>query len=256
MGPRGPRAGWPGYDPTLQAYSGWELEDGGDGNPPMWARFGMMDAQCAMSSLVATLLGLYRRDQTGEGSFIAASLAGGAALTVSETLVQLPERTVAPYPKLDANQTGTGPGCRIYQTRDAWIAVAARNDREMQQLCRAAGVRDAGALESGFRERDTTPLLGFLSEMGVPAELVVTDGESKFWASADNRKIRLAVDYENRDMGRVDGIGAFWSFSDAELALERAAPAMGQHTREILAEVGYDDTEIEALLNARAAFCG
>ena len=48
----------------------------GDGNPPMWHRFGFMDHQCAMSSTVATLLALYNRDRTGQGQAVAGSLLG------------------------------------------------------------------------------------------------------------------------------------------------------------------------------------
>ena len=102
-GPVGPRKAWPGYDQMFQSSSGWELEGAGEGNPPMWHRFGMMDHQCAMASLVATLLGLYRRDETGEGQFVAASLLGASVMTVSETLLRADD-TLAPYARLDGDQ--------------------------------------------------------------------------------------------------------------------------------------------------------
>ena len=48
-GPRGPRADWPGYDQLFQASCGWEVAGAGEGNPPMWHRFGFMDHLCAMA---------------------------------------------------------------------------------------------------------------------------------------------------------------------------------------------------------------
>ncbi len=66
-GPEGPRADWPGYDQLFQACAGWEVLGGGEGNHPMWFRFGFMDHLCAMGSTVATLLAVYHRDRTGHG---------------------------------------------------------------------------------------------------------------------------------------------------------------------------------------------
>ena len=68
-GPTGPRADWPGYDQLFQASCGWEVTGAGEGNPPMWHRFGFMDHMCAMGSVIATLLAVYHRDRTGETQF-------------------------------------------------------------------------------------------------------------------------------------------------------------------------------------------
>ena len=66
-GPEGERADWPGYDQLFQAAAGWEVLGGGEGNDPMWFRFGFMDHLCAMASTVATLLAVWHRDRTGHG---------------------------------------------------------------------------------------------------------------------------------------------------------------------------------------------
>ena len=64
-GPKGPRANWPGFDQLFQSASGWEYEGAGEGNRPMWHRFGMMDHQNALASLTATLLAVYHQRKTG-----------------------------------------------------------------------------------------------------------------------------------------------------------------------------------------------
>src|SRR5205823_6635353 len=114
FGTKGPRADAPGYDPTTQALAGWSGAQGGKGNDPSYIRFGMMDQQGGLASLVGTLLALYRRERTGQGSEVGASLLASAATTVSETLLRLDDDTLAPVAEVDAGQTGLAPGYRIY----------------------------------------------------------------------------------------------------------------------------------------------
>src|SRR3954452_7208833 len=121
-GPAGPRADWPGFDQLFQAASGWEYEGAGAGNPPVWHRFGMMDHQGGMASLVATLLALLWRERTGEGQFCAASLLGASVLTTSETM-KLADGSLAPYDRLDSDQYGVRPGRRIVPVADGWVAI-------------------------------------------------------------------------------------------------------------------------------------
>ena len=108
-GPQGPRADWPGYDQLFQASCGWEVMGAGEGNDPMWHRFGFMDHLCAMSSVAGTLMALLVRDTTGRPSDVAASLLGAGVLTNSETY-GLPDGSLAPVPMLDQSQTMVGPG--------------------------------------------------------------------------------------------------------------------------------------------------
>ena len=67
-GPTGPRADWPGYDQLFQASCGWERLGAGEGNPPMWHRFGFMDHLCAMSSIAGDVDGAppARHDRAGD----------------------------------------------------------------------------------------------------------------------------------------------------------------------------------------------
>lgn len=245
-GPRGPRADWPGFDQLFQAYSGWEVEGGGEGNPPMWHRMGMMDHQNALASLVATLLGLERRERTGRGGMVSASILGACVLTASETLV-LPGGGLAPHPRLDREQTGISPWYRIYRARDAWIAVAALRDVERTALLAAVGVDAPGALAGAIAGRAAAPLLAALESAGVPAERVRVEGLDPFFDEADHRRTRLAVSYPHSDWGELEQIGALWSFGDLALRLDLAPPALGQHTREVLEGLGFDAAALRAL---------
>ncbi|MGD9796228.1 MAG: CoA transferase, partial [Acidimicrobiia bacterium] len=113
-GPVGPRADWPGYDQLFQSSIGWERLGAGEGNPPMWHRFGFMDHQCAMSSTVATILAVLEHDRHGRAPVVAGSLLGAGVLTTSETYLQA-DGTLAPVPTLDADQMVMTPGSRLLE---------------------------------------------------------------------------------------------------------------------------------------------
>ena len=247
---RGPKANLPGYDPTGQALSGWEPENGGEGNPPLWFRFGMMDHQCALTSLVGTLLALYHRDRSGRGTKVTASLLGGAILTSSETLVRLGDHRAVPVAGLDHEQTGTGPGYRIYETLDRWVAVAALTPEAREMLRRVTGVSSDAELPAAFRECLADAVQTELSDAGVPAEVVRVDQREPFFDSEANRRARLSVSYPHPVYGRFEQPGAFWNFGDLALKLDLAPPVPGQHSLEILKQLGYGDSEISDLSEA------
>jgi len=162
-GPIGPRKDWPGFDQLFQASSGWEYEGAGEGNQPIWHRFGMMDHQAAMSSLYALMLGLIERERTGEGQFVAASLLGASILTTSETLV-LPNGELAPYPQLDAMQMGVAENRRIFRTADGWLALST-DARGLAKFAEAVG---AGRGEGGDRAGSEVLQLVGADVVGVP----------------------------------------------------------------------------------------
>ena len=237
-GPIGPRADWPGFDQMFQAASGWEYEGAGTDNPPMWHRFGMMDHQGGMASLLATLLGLYWRERTGEGQFVSASLLGASALTTSETM-KLPDGSLADYPRLDSEQLGVSPGRRIIEVADGWIAI----DTDDALAPDAAGL--AG--------RSAADLLGELTARGVAATRVGLDQMEAFFDDPATWSSGLAARYPHPQWGDVEQIGSMWNFGDLLTRFERPSPLIGQHTVEILAELGFDAEAIDSLLASGAA---
>jgi len=244
-GPQGPRADWPGYDQLFQSSCGWEVAGAGEGNPPMWHRLGFMDHLCAMGSVVATLLALYHRDRTGQTQFAAGSLLGGGVLTCSETYLDPDGKTVS-MPVLDHEQTGISAGYRIVHVTDGWIAIAATTTEQLAAL-ESLGGNDALAA------RTRAGALAALDIAGVPCEEVRLDQCESFFASADNDAAGMIARYRHVDYGEVQQPGAFWAFGDLDVRLDRAPPGLGEHTVEVLAEVGLDPETIDALLAEGAA---
>jgi crotonobetainyl-CoA:carnitine CoA-transferase CaiB-like acyl-CoA transferase len=223
-GPVGPRKDWPGFDQLFQASCGWEFEGAGAGNPPIWYRFGMMDHQCAMASTVATLLALHKRKQTGEGGFVAASLLGGGMMTLRET-VSLADGTLAPYPKLDSDQMGVSETRRLVHCTNGWIMVV--TDAPVEDL-EAMSVDDA---------------IANVKVKGGHAVRAQENQRETFLSDPANRAAKLAVSYPHKVYGQFEQVGTFFDFGDLDTKFDRAPPILGEHSREILAEFGFDTQE-------------
>lgn len=240
-GPDGPSSELPGYDAVFEASCGWEHEGAGPGNPPLWYRFGMLDHYCGTASLVATLLGLYERNRTGRGQRVSASLLGAGVLTAGETLL-LADGSVADYPRLDADQTGVAPDDRLYRVADGWIAVAPGTptsaDDPYRAMCQSLGVGSIGAVEQALRHITTASAIRSFDLHGVWAVAVVTSPMDDFFDDPTNRASSLSVAYDSAEYGRLEQVGRLWDFGSLGCRIERAAPAVGQHTDELLDELG------------------
>jgi crotonobetainyl-CoA:carnitine CoA-transferase CaiB-like acyl-CoA transferase len=246
-GPQGPRADWPGYDQLFQSSCGWEVAGAGEGNRPMWHRFGFMDHQCAMSSVVSTLLAVYERDRTGRPSDTAGSLLGPGVLTTSETYLRS-DGTLAPMQQLDHDQMVTTPGARLLICADGWIAVAAHQADEVARLCDVLGAADPEGLPAGASGRAVAELLAALDAADVPAERVQTNNKNAFFDDPANRAAKLVVEYTHQVWGKLEQPGAMWDFGDLDTRFDYAPPVLGEHTVEVLREIGFESEQVDALL--------
>jgi crotonobetainyl-CoA:carnitine CoA-transferase CaiB-like acyl-CoA transferase len=246
-GAQGPRRNWPGYDQMMQAATGWEVATAGEGNTPVWLRYGMMDHLCAMSSVLATLLALFDRERGGGGQFVSASLLGAAVVTLGETM-GLPDGGVLPSAGVDALQLGTGPQHRLYQCEDGWI-VARFSDKETfsawEQSLDAACV---GEIELRLASTPRQQVLAGITTAGGQGAPVRTAGDTHFLDDPEFRKLGLAVSYPHPVYGNFEQAGALWHFEDMPLEFDRAAPTLGQHSTDILREQQFSEQEIEQFL--------
>lgn len=240
-GPVGPRADWPGFDQLMQAACGWEVESGGEGNPPMWLRFGVGDHLAALSCVFAVLLALYRRGRTGEGQAVASSLLGAMLLTASEAVVTADDGRLTPMARLDAAQAGVSAAHRLYRCADGWIAVAAAQPHEIAAWNAFAGAAPADRLAT----HGTTQALAALAQAGVPAAPVLEAPLDPFFDDPANAALRTR--YRHAVYGDLQQVGALWDFGDLPLSLQRPPPALGEHSREVLQAVGLTTSEMDRL---------
>jgi crotonobetainyl-CoA:carnitine CoA-transferase CaiB-like acyl-CoA transferase len=259
----GSRATWPGFDQLGQSSCGLEEELGGEGNPPVWYRFGMCDQACACQSAVAVLLALYWRQKTGRGQFVDTSIVSGG-LYYSSDQWNGPD---GPFerPRVDAKQTGFGPLYRLYEAADGWIALACLGRRHWDALGQAfAGLgtdsrfttaegrrQDAPAL-ADVLERLIRPLSAkaaftLLDGCGVPVEIADPTAPTAWFDAPDLVAAGLVADYPHPDYGRFRQFGHLMQFSETPGHIGGPPPRLGEHSREVLADLGYPKSEIDEL---------
>jgi crotonobetainyl-CoA:carnitine CoA-transferase CaiB-like acyl-CoA transferase len=268
-GAYGPLAHMGGLDPLAQAASGIEWESGPVelGNPPLWYRYGHGDVAAAMPSALALLIALYHRNKGGGGQSMWMSLMHGGMLYTADSWLG-PDGTPSPRPSLDARQLGFGPLYRLYETSDGWLQIAVMQEEQFTALCTAVRrpqlATDQRFATASGRETNADALAqeleqAFLADLainwrkaldaaGVPCEVSVEtwDGET-FLFDDELVRLGLVAEYRHPLLGRVRQFGNLISFSDTPGKQERATPMLGEHTREILGELGYDEAAIDEL---------
>ncbi len=177
-------------------------------------------------------------------------------------------------PHLDRMQLGLHPLYRLYETADGWLCLAALSDEHwagtldvLGQPSLADDPRFADAasrtahgselsalLELSFGERSARDLFEALDGRGVPCEIADPDFSARVFDDPEMQSRGLVVQQQHPKLGRFDHFGATITFSDTPERIWAPPPVVGEHTREILLEHGYDTGEIEKLLGADAVF--
>ena len=210
---------------------------------------------------------LYHRDHGGAGQSMWMSLLHGAMLYTADSWLG-PDGTPSPRPTLDVRQLGLEPLYRLYETGDGWLQLAAVREQDWPALCRALGrpdlLEDARFSSPAARDEHSAELVAtletaFLGDLavnwrrildaaGVPSEISVdtADGETVLFDD-DLVRLGMVAEYDHPLLGRVRQFGNLITFSDTPGRQERAAPMVGQHTREILAELGHDAAAADEL---------
>lgn len=254
----GPKASNSGFDHVLQAVCGHAVRAAGQGNPPDLYRFTIVDYGTGALGTLALLIGLFERQRCGGSVEAQTSLLNGGLFLMSE-LIRSPQGAFTGAPLMNNAQTGPHPAERFYQTADGWIAVAARTNEMAQAMARLLGLspgpRNAwGAEESAqiaaqVRTRNTQELLAALAEAKVWAEVCVEDGWREVREDSLARRAGLVQAMQESHYGEVTCVGTLFTLarSGAGSANPMPAPTLGQHTRQILAELKFSAADIDDL---------
>lgn len=249
-GGTGPLATWPGSDQTAQALCGLEYEQGATpaGGHPTWYRFGMTDAAAGLLSVIGILQALYQRERTGAGQVVETDILRAGMLLASDAFVgpaSLPRRA-----HLDLAQTGLGPWYRLYRTSDGWLCIAATTDEQREQLARWLGVDRrladvelAAEMEQAFRTRAAADASGELDALGVPNE-IAGDHTDDWWNDPISVASGFVTTCEHPVWGQLTQPGPFVRLARTPGCIRGAPPMIGEHTDELLRELGFTDAEL------------
>jgi crotonobetainyl-CoA:carnitine CoA-transferase CaiB-like acyl-CoA transferase len=267
FGPIGPDAAKPGYDFVIQAVGGLMSITGapdGEGGQPTKVGVAISDVVTGLFGAISILAALLGRERVGApGQRIDLSLLGSTlAVLVNQAQNafvsgRAPGRLGNAHPNIVPYETFT--------TADGEIAIAVGGERQWPRLCEALGVPAlAGdprfatnglrvehrselrpALAARFVERSTTEWLAALDEAGIPCG-PINDVAAAF-ASPQAQALGMTAELEHPALGVVRQVGIPFSLSATPASIRSAPPLLGQDTREVLLELGYDDDAIAVL---------
>jgi len=267
---KGPRETSPGNDQTGACIAGVQYEDGGmaDGGKPLWSLTAFGDTGNGYLSAIGILQALYHRARTGEGQFVGTSIVNAQLLNCSFVLAK-PDGTGFDRPRLDRMQLGMSALYGIYETAAGWIAIVASNEPEWQALCQALGKTGLddpkfasaegrkthdralrAVLEQIFQTRPAAEWLSLLDAAGAPCEIVDPEFGRRLFDDPDMQKRRWVVAYEQGLVGKFEQAGLSFDFSETPGVIQGAPLVVGDHTDEILTQLGYAKERIDGLKNA------
>jgi crotonobetainyl-CoA:carnitine CoA-transferase CaiB-like acyl-CoA transferase len=270
FGRTGPYAERGGFDLIAQGMSGlMSITGEGPGRPPVKVGPPVSDITAGILLAMGISAAYARRLQTGEGQKVDTSLFEAA---ITHTYWQ----------SAIALATGTSPGpmgsahplnapYQAFQTADGWINIGAANQTNWERLVQLIGAPELNEdprfsvntgrmanlealteiLNAVFRQKSTGEWLELLEDGGFPAGPVLSISEMH--ADPQTRARDMVVATDHPVAGRVETLGLPVKFDRTPGGIRCAAPTLGQHTREVLAEYGYDAGEIEAFLAAGVA---
>ncbi len=263
FGQDGPYAARGGFDLVAQGMSGIMSVTGDVGLAPMKCGLPITDLGAGLFAAYAILAAYVHRQQSGEGQHLDTSLLeAGIALSVWEAAEYWSGRGI-PQPTGSAHRMSAP--YQAVRCADGFITVGAANQRTWERLCRTLGRPDLAArpefAADGDRVRHrrdlaeiieaitaTKPVdhwLRVLEDAGVPCGPILDYAE--VFADPHVRARGMVQEIEHPVGGRINQLGPAVKFSTTPARLRRPAPTLGQHTADVLVELGYDRAAVARL---------
>ncbi len=264
FGSTGPARNRGGFDLVAQGVSGLMSITGHPNSPPAKVGVPITDLTAGLFAANGIMAAYIHALKTGQGQMVDTSLMeAGVAYTVWESSVYFAEGEI-PGPLGSAHRVSAP--YQALRTRDGYLNLGAATQPTWEQLCRAIGREDlmederfrapwdrkareeelAALLEETFSTQDTEHWLELLDGAGVVAGPIYN--MEQVYQDPQVLAREMLVDIEDPELGTIHSIGVPVKLSDTPGSIRRRAPALGEHSGEILLEHGFTQIEVDVLL--------
>ena len=268
FGQDGPYRDRPGFDQIAQGMSGLMSITGLPGQGPVRVGAAVADVSAGLFAALGILTALLERERSGRGQWVQSSLLqAGITLTDFQAARYLKEGEVAPQV---GNDHPTSMPTSAYRTADGHINVAASGEGMWKRLCAAIGREDLvtrpefadmparaknraalnAEINKALEKKKSAEWIEALNAAGVPCGPIYT--MDQVFADPQVQHLGVAADIESRSLGRFRVVNQAVRLSRTPATMRVAAPEIGEHTDEVLAELGYSAREIAGLRAAKA----
>jgi formyl-CoA transferase len=263
FGEDGPYRMRPGFDQIAQGMGGLMSVTGLPGHGPVRAGIPVADLCAGLFAAQGIMAALLEREVSGEGQWVQSSLLGSMiAMMDFQAARYLMEGDV---PKQAGNDHPTSIPTGVFPTTDGHINIAAAGEVMFARLCKAMGFPELiddphyktgparSANRAALNERiaevtrtdSSAAWVDRLNAAEVPCGPIYAMNE--VFADPQVKHLGMAQAVEHPTLGRTELVGQAIKLSRTPAKLETATPAFGEHTDEVLGELGYDAAKISDL---------
>jgi len=265
FGQDGPYRERPGFDQIAQGLSGIMSVTGHPGGGPMRVGCAVADVGGGLLAALGIMTALLERETSGEGQWVQSNLLQAA--------IQLLDFQAARYtmsgevPEQVGNDHPTSMPTSAYTTADGHMNVAASGTKMWRSVCESIGrpelfdhpdfstaearARNRKALNEamnrGFAAKTSAEWVAILNQAGVPCGPIYR--MDQVFADPQVKHMQMAVEVRHRTLGTLRLINQPVKLSRTPARVATATPERGEHTEEVLLEIGFSKDEVKGFKN-------